>query len=793
VQVNDPLALLRATPQWILVRLVPRAGGKTDKLPVDPRTMQVTTKGAGGAHDPAIWMPHATAAALLPALGASYCLGFVLTAQDPFWCLDIDDAVGADGQWKPIVKELTDQLSGTAIEVSQSGRGLHIWGAGPVPEHGKKNTALHIELYTELRFIALGRPDATGDIAPVCPGIAAVAARYFPVAAAMPAGPALADDGPREDWRGPKDDEELIRRMLRSRSAASVLGGKASAADLWEANIDVLARAFPPDSGSGEPFDRSSADMALAAHLAFWTGCDAERMRRLMWESKLARPKWERDDYLVGRTIGKACASQRDVCQDAPVELHTEVAEAVAAYTGELPEMRPTQGSTMLYAEGQSQLFKGCVYIIELHRVMVPGGKLLKPDQFRSVFGGYIFVMTADGSKTTRNAFEAFTESTILRCPQADNVMFRPSLPYGVITEVDGQRLANQWWPVEIRRVAGDPAPYLEHLRRLLPNERDRRIVLSYQARMVQSPGVKAQWALVLQGVEGNGKTLISRVSAYGAGRRYVHWPKASKLTAQFNGWMVNKLFYPVEDIHTSEGSDVLEELKPMITGTDGLEIEKKGVDQFSGEVVGNFILNSNHKTALRKTRNDRRLCILFCAQQEAEDLGRDGMDEHYMTALYDWLRADGFAILYDYLMSYPVDAEFDFAGTCQRAPRTSSTEAAIALGLGRVEQEILEAIDEGRVGFMDGWVSSHYLDALLEGMGRASAVPRNRRRDLMRSLGYDWHPALKEGRVHNLLAPDGAKSRLYVKSGHPALSIKSAADVARAYSQAQGHRPLGT
>ena len=63
-----------------------------------------------------------------------------------------------------------------------------------------------------------------------------------------------------------------------------------------------------------------------------------------------------------------------------------------------------------------------------------------------------------------------------------------------------------------------------------------------------------------------------------------------------------------------------------MITGGDGLEIEGKGVDQISADVCGNFMFNSNHKDAVRKTQNDRRFCVLFSAQQQAADLTRDGM-----------------------------------------------------------------------------------------------------------------------------------------------------------------------
>jgi hypothetical protein len=88
------------------------------------------------------------------------------------------------------------------------------------------------------------------------------------------------------------------------------------------------------------------------------------------------------------------------------------------------------------------------------------------------------------------------------------------------------------------------------HLAKIIPNERDRLILICYMAACVQHQGHKFQWAPLIQGAPGNGKSLLSRCVAEAIGRRYVHWPKASRLAAQFNGWMVGKTFYAVEDIH---------------------------------------------------------------------------------------------------------------------------------------------------------------------------------------------------------------------------------------------------
>lgn len=305
-----PLAPLASYRQFIAVKLVPLANGKTDKLPVSPFGLVGVD-----AHDPSNWLTWQDAAALAQGLGTSFTVGFVLTAADPFWCCDIDDALMPDGTWSPLSQQLVAALPGAVVEVSQSGRGLHIWGAGPVPEHSKKNVALGLEFYSSLRFIALGSGQV-GTMTYPNPHVAAVCARFFPP---KDDDGDVPDDGPREDWVGPESDDELIQRAMASRSMAGVFQGKASFADLWNAVPDVLARSYPSDTPGA--WDASSADAALAQHLAFWTGCDVARIERLMRRSALAREKWDdRNDYLVQRTIMGACRQCREVYRD-PAEV----------------------------------------------------------------------------------------------------------------------------------------------------------------------------------------------------------------------------------------------------------------------------------------------------------------------------------------------------------------------------------------------------------------------------------------------------------------------------------------
>lgn len=780
------LAPFGAFKQWIIYKAVPSQTrpGKEDKLPLDHATGRLAD-----AHNSSIWLSFERASAIVAQWGEPFGIGFVFTENDPFWFVDIDACL-LEGGWAPHALQICQLLAGCTVEVSRSGKGLHLFGSGKPPAHTCKNSALNVEFYHVGRFAAITGINATGDMSrdfsAVLPSLVET---YFPADhSAMSESEWTSTPVP--EWNGIEDDQELIRRAMQSRTVASAFGNKASFADLFLADERVLGRIYPDPS---RPFDNSAADGALAQHLAFWTGNNCERIERLMNMSKLVREKWDRPDGQYGsylrRTIIGCVSRQIDVYKARETELTPQPLPGNPG--GAVNPSGVVTGVRMIGLEPQQNLFRGMIYVTDIHRVLIPGGHILKPDQFKVHYGGYSFQMDYSNERTTRDAWEAFTQSQMLRPQMVNGTCFRPDLPAGEIIERNGQTFVNTYIPVEVARKEGDVTPFLMHLARVLPNPMDQAILLSYMAAVVQHKGIKFQWAPILQGVEGNGKTLFTRCVAEAVGRRWVHWPKADKLAAPFNAWMVGKLFFAVEDIYVPDSRrEVIEALKPMITGGDGLEIEAKGIDQTSADICGNFMFNSNHKDAIKKTGNDRRFCVLFSAQQEASHLQRDGMHGDYFPNLYRWLRADGYAIVAEFLYSYAIPSELNPAGECQRAPISSTTGEALQVSQGTIEQEILECVAQGLPGFNGGFISSIYLDRLLDRMGLMRKISHVRRREILEGMGYRYHPALNDGRVNNSVLPDGGKPRLYIHDTCLALQITSGAEVAKFYESANKNQP---
>lgn len=765
---------MEAYRQWMLFVLVPN-GAKTAKYPCNIAGHVVS------AHDQTHWVdaPTARAAALL--LGDNYGTAFVFTERDPFWFIDIDNCY-VNGAWSPLAQRICQQFAGAAVEVSQSGTGLHLFGTGICPAHGCRNVALGLELYTSGRFVALTGTHAAGDAgSDHSMALAALVAEYLPVGAGGHTGAFELSSGPVPEWRGPTDDADLLRRALQSGGAAAVFGQRATFTQLWNCDTEALRVAFPDPS---RLYDASGADAALIAHLSFWTGKDGARIDRLMRQSKLVREKWDREDYLP-RSICEVLARPGGVLTDKL----PEPPPGPAAVGIEAPAPVRKAGNTFLGVDDQIGHFKGCVWVHSMNRVLTPGGYLEKPDQFRVTHGGYTFMMDNQNDRTTRDAWEAFTQSQALTVARADATCFKPAILPGAIVENAGRTYVNTWWPAKVARTVGDVTPFLEHLRKILPDDRDRKIYLSYMAACVQHVGKKFAWCPVLQGAEGNGKTLFSMCVAEAVGQHYTHWIDAAGLASPFNSFLANKVFLAVEELRVAEHQEeVIRLLYGIITGGAGMQIQAKGVDQMSMEICCNLMATSNYKNAIRKTAdNARRFCLLFSAQQSKADIVRDGMGGDYFPRLYDWLKLQGgFAIVSELLHTYPIEPEFDPTRGMHRAPDTTATAAAIVESMGSVEQHIAEAVAAGLPGFIGGWVSTAMVDRLLEDMHMGAKISPQRRRQMLVEMGYVLHPGLPDGRCTNPVQPDGRRPQLFIRPGSGLEAIVGAAEIGRKYSMDQ-------
>ena len=133
----------------------------SDKSPIDPLHADPKSDYArSNAQDPATWLPYEVAAEYAHALGAGYGVGIVIREGCGLLCVDIDGCIGPAGMSPlavKLIREAREHCPDVYVEISMSGRGVHIIGpySGEPPPHSTKNQEHHLELYTRLRYIAL--------------------------------------------------------------------------------------------------------------------------------------------------------------------------------------------------------------------------------------------------------------------------------------------------------------------------------------------------------------------------------------------------------------------------------------------------------------------------------------------------------------------------------------------------------------------------------------------------------------------------------------------------------------
>ena len=709
---------LKKYNQWILWYGEPQPDGSVKKIPCDP------SGAVWDAHDTRVHMSYENAVYAAQVAGEKYRVGFALTANDPFFFVDIDSCMDDAGHWTPNAVDVMQQLPGAAVMLSQSGRGLHIIGSmAPYPGEKRNKPIDHSfdALFTEKRFIALTGNQLAGNSATNL----TMQAHTFIARRCPPkehAGVMAWRDTPCEGYTCTLTDEQLIDRAIKSKNTSGAFGSGVTFADLWLANGDALGSKWPDAGGGGRNYDSSSADGALAAHLAWWTGHNPERINRLMRMSALYREKWDaRPDYMESTILG-ACV--RTTGYYDPDGLREKKQEEITETLGP-----PTDPYCDVLA--QRDLFTGHIYIHDCHMVWTPDGLLHTPAQYRVMYGGRVYAMDRDGVKTTRNAWEALTESVDLRCTRVHGLRFRPKMEPGAVILEEGAPYLNCYLPPDIDAREGDVSPFLNHIADLLPDQNDQRILLDYMAAVVQRQGEKFQWCPVIQGFTGNGKSLLYEILEYAVGKKYSHKVDAKDIDNRFNAWVQGNILGCVEEIRMAGDRQKAEYLKELITNP-RMPIQGKKENQITGDNCMNFIMFSNHKDAVLKTADDRRYAVFYTAQQELRHIHAD----EYYNNLYDWFRLQGgLAFVADYLNKREISIN-----VMGRAPMTSSTSAAMQESLGVAEQIILDNIELGTLGFRDGIISTAAASYVLAGSGKKMGPKALT--SLMRDLGYTRHDA---------------------------------------------------
>ena len=236
---------------------------------------------------------------------------------------------------------------------------------------------------------------------------------------------------------------------------------------------------------------------------------------------------------------------------------------------------------------------------------------------------------------------------------------------------------------------------FMRHLAFTVGVERERSIVLEFMAFVYQNPGKRVQWALLLKGIEGNGKTYFFRVMERLMGRQ-TSVVSTTAIASDFTGWAEGSVLACVEEIYIQGLNKyaILNKLKPMITN-DQIPVVSKNKNERTVPNFTSYMMMTNHADAIPVGDGDRRYCVIFTRQTRKEDLfnelgGKEGVAA-YFNNLFGDLEWRPHALA-RFFTDYKVSADFSPAG---RAPETSGLNKMRALSVSEDRQMFEEAIQD--------------------------------------------------------------------------------------------------
>lgn len=294
------------------------------------------------------------------------------------------------------------------------------------------------------------------------------------------------------------------------------------------------------------------------------------------------------------------------------------------------------------------------------------------------------------------------------------------------------------------------------HIAHLLPDEREQRLFLDLISWIVQNPGQHANFALLLQGVEGDGKTFWAELLREVMGVSNVRMLNAHILESGFTDWAEGQCLVCLEEvriINAHNKFETINRIKPFITNNI-IEVHPKGRPVYDTINTSSYIMFTNFKDALPIDEDTRRYLVLFSQWQKREALRafrRKNPD--YYERLYATIVESPGAIR-GWLLNHQQADDFDAKG---EAPDTAARQFMVHQSKHSFMVALEDLIAEGRyVQASEELLNITDVVNLLEDYD--ADIPRTKAMGSM-LMRAGWHPL---GRVR--LPPDGRRATFYAR-----------------------------
>lgn len=238
-------------------------------------------------------------------------------------------------------------------------------------------------------------------------------------------------------------------------------------------------------------------------------------------------------------------------------------------------------------------------------------------------------------------------------------------------------------------------ALFMEHVRNTITSDREQRILIDFMAYVLQNPGLRVRWALLLHGIEGNGKSFFYTVMQMALGLR-ARVVSTTAINSDFTGWAEGALLIGIEEIRIAGTNKyaILDKMKPLITN-DTIAVVAKRKDEKTVPNFTSYMMFTNHADAIPVGDNDRRYCVISTRHATKADLFAQHGGAEAVGAYFSRLfgecrrRADALA---RFLLDWEISADFDPAG---RAPETDGLASMRGMHVSEERDAIETAIED--------------------------------------------------------------------------------------------------
>jgi len=351
------------------------------------------------------------------------------------------------------------------------------------------------------------------------------------------------------------------------------------------------------------------------------------------------------------------------------------------------------------------------VYIESLERFVYMGAdgnrELLKHSQF-----SVRFPEVGKGIQSKENAAIHWLSNRSMRTV-VKVATYRPG--QGRLIKEKGQNAVNLWSPGPMNSGAWDAvtadeidvAPWLDLVKHLIPDKREREHLLDWIAFVIQNPGVKQNWHPLIGGKQGIGKDTIFYPLTMGLGDNAV-MIGPDDINGQWTDWQARATLVLVEELNSFVRKEISDKMKPMLAAPpDSLRINTKGVAQYPVPNIINTVMFTNHEAAVSVSNDDRRIFVIW---SESQAWGAEAF-----TSLYRWMiDQQGAAMVCSWLAERDISAH----NAVGRAPHTQAKEDMARASLSPIEDVLLSEIELGNGVFACDLVTMQEVVEFLRGEG---------------------------------------------------------------------------